>query len=420
MAICALQPLVSLPWDPTLTEFVRWLRGIGYPEDYLSSLLASDLTAEQVLGSPSSKLKNALALPTLGAALDLQWEISMSDVRCQRMQAMDGGRTSLSCMRTWEVVEWFESLGAARVAALFLHHDVTGKGVEICNSCDLQAMGMVEPHDVLQVYKARKSGLTPRLSISSPLAVDGGSLDPLPYSSLDSRCRSVYVDEPGPLFYPLRRQRERPWKNEYSQLLHAVRQVREMGWTPSKPAAISAKEQARLESPLLISVPDDSDEDLDSWSASSCTALSASSHAVAEREVRVVGILGPSGAGKSSLSRRLAVRMASPYEPLQTDWYVRRVADLPSCPHVSRDRHVRWNRRTCYELPAAYDLQTLRDDLLRLVEHARYCDSDNFHPFFVHPPAERRHRMLGRGVAVEKVVPFTCLWKDSSSLRRPA
>ena len=43
MAISALDPLICLPWGPTLSELARWMHGIGFSAEYTSMLLTSNI-----------------------------------------------------------------------------------------------------------------------------------------------------------------------------------------------------------------------------------------------------------------------------------------------------------------------------------------------------------------------------------------
>ena len=84
------------------------------------------------------------------------------------------------------------------------------------------------------------------------------------------------------------------------------------------------------------------------------------------RKVVVIGVDGPSGSGKTSLARWLHSVLGSPYDAISTDSFVRLSDDIPTCPHVASEKCKQWNNAKCFELPAAYDLNLLVDELLAM------------------------------------------------------
>ena len=81
------------------------------------------------------------------------------------------------------------------------------------------------------------------------------------------------------------------------------------------------------------------------------------------RQVIFVGVEGPSGSGKTSLATWLASALESPYGVISTDCFVRAANDIPTCPHVAPEGCRQWDATKCYELPGAYDLNLLVDEL---------------------------------------------------------
>ena len=120
-----------------------------------------------------------------------------------------------------------------------------------------------------------------------------------------------------------------------------------------------------------------------------------------KRQVILVGILGPSGAGKTSLCQRLSRALNSPFEPISTDWYLRKSHDLPRCPHLAADSSMQWNQERCYELPCCYDLNGLHDELLNFVNHVAECKKADLHPYYLRTPKRRQRRLQSAGVLLD-------------------
>ena len=122
-----------------------------------------------------------------------------------------------------------------------------------------------------------------------------------------------------------------------------------------------------------------------------------------QRTVIVIGVLGPSGTGKSSLCQRLSRTLNSPFEPISTDWYLRKPRELPQCIHRASIASMQWNQERCYELPCCYDLNGLHDELLKFVNHVAQCKKADLHPYYLRTPRRRRKRLQPAGVLLDNV-----------------
>ena len=116
-----------------------------------------------------------------------------------------------------------------------------------------------------------------------------------------------------------------------------------------------------------------------------------------QRTVIVIGVLGLSGTGKSSLCQRLSRTLNSPFEPISTDWYLRKPRELPQCIHRASIASMQWNQERCYELPCCYDLNGLHDELLQLVSHVAQCEKADLHPYYLRTPKRRQRRLQSAG-----------------------
>ena len=394
MATPALAPLLFLPWYPTLEELRSWMRGIGFA-DYSEDLAAANFNADDIRAFTSKTLMQALALPNLGRALEFEWALRMSDVRCEELQRIDAGRTALSRLNEFQVAELFESLQLPHVGALFLHHHVTGKGVEILDLIDLKDMGFVDAKDIRAVLQVRRpTGRSCGHPRAEPLVFDGGCSDPAPSTTYHAPAPASSSDDPVASSCPNITTNDDE-AVEHSCLMRIVARVgRSVVWSGAGGEAgvgscsITGNDGAAggrytyithlIQQPVPVN-------DCVPCSSSSCLR----SRPISGRRVFVVGVLGPSGVGKSSLCWRLAHATKSPFQPLQSDWYVRPAACLPPCTHYATAPHLQWDQRVCYELPSSYDLNGLHDELVRLIRHVAHCKPAEFHPYCVKPPLAR-------------------------------
>ena len=367
MVTTAVAPLSVLPRAPTAEELRRWMHGIGFAE-YAKDLAALERKGDDIRHLTPSDLVQALALPSLGSALDFVWALCMSDVRSENQQRSDKRRTVLSRLTEVEVAELFDGLRFPHVGALLLRHHVTGKGMEILDMTDLQEIGVVDVKDIRAVLQVQSPAWRSTLSTSfHGLAVSSA----VSKSAADKRLRAVMRDTA-----------------KYGYLLRAVLRVRRSAQksTTGSTAIGIAREGAPVCSASstmvnlgvgmggclststiggagdeytyithLIQQPAAVD-DPSQWSyqaihsvyasrfpmpeACECVPSSLGSHlrsrSKSGREVTVVGVLGPSGVGKSSLCRRLGYEMKSPFEPLQSDWHPSVTSSLAcmTCVHI--------------------------------------------------------------------------------------
>ena len=371
----AITPLLVLPRAPTVEELRRWMHGIGFAE-YTKDLAALEMKGDDIRHFTPSGLVQALALPSLGSALDFVWALCMSDVRCENLQRMDERRTVLSRLTEFEVAELFDGLRLPHVGALLLRHHVTGKGVEILDMTDLREIGLVDVKDIRAVLQVQSPARRSTLSTSlHGLAVSSA----MSKSAADRRLRAVMKDAA-----------------KYGYLLRAVLRVRRSAQkSATGSAAVGIAREGALLHPASSStmvdlgvgmggcLPTSTDggaggeytyithlieqpaavDDPSQWGYQAIHSVYASRFPMPEawecvpsslgsrlrsrpksgREVIVVGVLGPSGVGKSSLCRRLGYEMKSPFEPLQSDWHPAVGSSLAcmTCVHICGVRHMR-------------------------------------------------------------------------------
>ena len=179
-----------------MEDLRNWLRGIGFGQ-YAECLSDGDFNAADVRSFGAKTVMQVLTLPNMGVALEFDWALRMGDVRSEDSQRLDLGRTALSRLTEIEVAALFSGLQRPHVGALFLHHHVTGKGIEILDLTDLQEMGFANVNDIWAVLEVRmpaaRSNMYP---CTGRLGFDGGCSDPSPSISRCAPAPASTLDNP--------------------------------------------------------------------------------------------------------------------------------------------------------------------------------------------------------------------------------